>query len=120
MRLDEGRSAQFCYTECTNLLQRLVLGAVHARRVPTRGRWTVHRLTSRESPALMTGQKALTKQQPGGCLALLGRLVGKERVSVLVSCPFLHCFSIAEPHSGVHAVERSGAELERSGAEWSG
>jgi len=47
-------------------------------------------------------------------------VLGWEGKSVLVTCPFLHCFSIAEPHSGVHAVERSGAELERSGAEWSG
>ena len=53
-------------------------------------------------------------------------MLGWEGKSVLVTCPFLHCFSIAEPHSRVHAVERSGAELERSGAdeadeaEWSG
>ena len=65
-------------------------------------------------------------------------MLGWEGKSGLVTCPFLHCFSIAEPHSGVHAVERSlwsgaGAEwsgvermkrmkrsAERSGAEWSG
>ena len=43
--------------------------------------------------------------------------MGWEGKSALVSCPFLHCLSIARPHSGVHAVERSGAE---QAVEWSG
>ena len=43
--------------------------------------------------------------------------MGCDGKSPLVGGPFLYCFSIAGPHSRVHAVERSGAEQVRSGAE---